>query len=127
MWISGPQELTDLTRGRADKGTPLFAERWTDCSPRVGGPNGTAPQRYPWPAFPTWCAGQGYSPDFARPLGPPESAAATPTGRGAGEVTRRFASGTAVTVALNGSTCVIEWADGFRTVCEAGPRAAARA
>jgi len=107
----------------------LFAQRWTDCSPNFtsplapGGVPAASNLRYPWPAFPTWCSGQGFSPDYFRPLGAPRSASGgVATGRGNGEVTRSFASGTNVSIALTGETCVIEWADGFRTVCAGGAR-----
>ena len=108
------------------KAEPLFEQRWTDCSPNFTSPLvNSSVQRYPWPAFPTWCAGQGYSPDFHKELGAPTSAAAEPTGRADGEVARSFASGSKVTIALNGTTCVIEWADGSHTVCAGGTRARA--
>ena len=85
------------------KDAPLWQDCWDGGSEEA-------------PAFPTWCAGMGASPDFQRPLGPPLGPAA-PTGRPGDEVTRSFASGTTVTVALSGESCLIAWGDGHRTVC----------
>lgn len=80
---------------------------WEDCS------DGGQPEA---PAFPTWCAGQGASADFARPLGAPLGPAVA-TGGPRGEVARDFASGTRVTVELVGDACEIRWGDGHSTIC----------
>ena len=77
---------------------------WEFCNPR----SPTAP------AFPTWCAGQGWSADFEKPLGAPRGPAA-PTGGKKGQVAREFASGTRVTVDVGGSFAEIAWADGSFT------------
>ena len=70
-----------------------------------------------FPIFPTWCSGQGWSADFARPLGAPPGPA-VPTGGKKGEVTRTFASGTKVTIEAKGAACSIAWADGHTTTCQ---------
>eukprot|EP01063_Lacrimia_lanifica_P039904 TRINITY_DN88_c0_g1_i1.p1 TRINITY_DN88_c0_g1~~TRINITY_DN88_c0_g1_i1.p1 ORF type:complete len:426 (+),score=100.19 TRINITY_DN88_c0_g1_i1:91-1368(+) len=117
IFLAGAYEGSYFAFSSQFPGTP---PEYLDCDPTAGA--GHPPQHAPWPALPTWCAGQGYSPDYARPLGPPLAPAA-PTGRRSGEVVRRFTSGTNVTVALDGLTCIIEWADGESTVCEGGARA----
>ena len=126
-FLAGANNMSYFAFSNTYKRVPsLFAQRWTDCSPNFTSPLiGSPPQRYPWPAYPTWCAGQGYSPDYFRPLGKPVTEP-QPTGRGRGEVVRRFASGTNVTVALTGATCKIEWADGTTIVCAGGARAEKR-
>ena len=71
------------------------------------------------PAFPTWCAGQGWSPDYERALGAPDGPA-VPTGGARCEARRTFGGGaTAVVAELDGAACSIAWADGAKTVCGA--------
>lgn len=105
VFLAGANELSyyAFSSSYKDPATPS----WLDCSPQ-GAPT--------WPAFPTWCAGMGWSPDYSRPLGAPDGPAAK-TGGARGEVARGFASGTRVTVELEGSRCLIAWADGASTVC----------
>ena len=82
------------------------AAAWVQCDPGAA----------TWPAFPTWCTGQGYSPDYDRPLGEPLGPRVA-TGGKLDEVTRSFKSGTQVTVQLSGDACTIAWADGAETTC----------
>ena len=103
VFLAGANNNSYFAFSSAEKTAPAWQQCWDGGSPTA-------------PVFPTWCSGQGWSPDFARPLGEPHGAAA-PTGGGKDEVTRTFASGTAVTVELSGSACMIAWADGAQTVC----------
>ena len=103
VFLAGANNNSYFAFSSAEKTAPAWEQCWDGGSPTA-------------PVFPTWCSGQGWSPDFARPLGEPRGAAA-PTGAGKDEVTRAFASGTTVTVELSGNTCTIAWADGAQTVC----------
>ena len=103
VFLAGASNNSYFAFSSAEKTAPAWQQCWDGGSPTA-------------PVFPTWCSGQGWSPDFARPLGEPRGAAA-PTGGGKDEVTRTFASGTTVTVELSGDTCTIAWADGAQTVC----------
>ena len=103
VFLAGANNNSYFAFSSAEKTAPAWEQCWDGGSPTA-------------PVFPTWCSGQGWSPDFARPLGEPRGAA-TPTGGGKDEVTRAFASGTTVTVELSGVTCTIAWADGATTSC----------
>lgn len=103
VFLAGVNNNSFFAFSSAEKTAPAWEQCWDGGSPTA-------------PVFPTWCSGQGWTPDFARPLGEPRGAAA-PTGGGKDEVTRAFASGTTVTVELSGTTCTIAWADGAQTVC----------
>ena len=121
VFLAGANNRSYFAFSSTYKKTPDFDQRWTDCSDTYSPANHTPVPGTPsgWPQFPTWCAGQGYSPDYDRPLGAPTGPAA-PTGKGKMQVARAFASGTTVRVDLLGATCLIRWADGGYTVCEAG-------
>ena len=103
VFLAGANNMSYFAFSSAEKTAPAWEQCWDGNSPT-------------WPIFPTWCSGQGYSADFARPLGAP-TGPATPTGNGKDEVKRSFASGTHVTVELSGSACSISWADGATTTC----------
>lgn len=102
-FLAGANDASYFAFSSANKTEELWRECWDGGSPTA-------------PVFPTWCSGQGWSADYARPLGPP-TGPRTPTGGGKGEVTRSFASGTKVTIELNGPKCEIAWADGHMTTC----------
>jgi len=103
VFLAGANNNSYFAFSSAEKTAPAWEQCWDGGSPTA-------------PVFPTWCSGQGWSPDFARPLGEPRGKA-KPTGGGKDEVTRAFASGTSVTVELSGVACTIAWADGAQTVC----------
>ena len=121
VFLAGANNHSYFAFSSTYKKTPDFDQRWTDCSDTYSPKNHTPVPGTPpgWPRFPTWCARQGYSPDYDRPLGAPTGPAA-PTGKGKMQVMRKFASGTTVRVDLLGASCIIRWADGAYTVCEAG-------
>lgn len=102
-FLAGANNRSFFAFSSADKTEPAWEECWDGGSPTA-------------PVFPTWCSGQGWSDDYARPLGEP-TGPATATGGAKEEVQRSFASGTRVTVELTGSSCTIAWSDGHTTVC----------
>ena len=102
VFLAGAYNQSYFAFSSAEKAAPA----WEQCSP--GAPT--------WPAFPTWCTGQGYTPDYDRPLGEPLGPR-TRTGGARDEVTRAFRSGTRVTVELSGAACSIAWSDGATTTC----------
>jgi len=102
VFLAGAYDQAFFAFSSAEKAAPA----WVQCDP-------AAPT---WPAYPTWCTGQGYAADFDRPLGAPLGPR-TATGGARDEVTRSFASGTRVTVELSGAACEIAWADGAKTAC----------
>ena len=102
-FLAGANNRSFFAFSSAEKTAPAWEQCWDGGSPTA-------------PVFPTWCSGQGWSADYARPLGEP-TGPATSTGGAKKEVQRSFASGTRVTVELTGSSCTIAWADGHTTVC----------
>ena len=102
VFLAGVYDQAYFAFSSAEKTAPA----WVQCDP-------AAPT---WPAYPTWCTGQGYTADYDRPLGAPLGPRSA-TGGARDEVTRSFASGTHVTVELSGSACTIAWADGTTTTC----------
>ena len=102
VFLAGAYNQSYFAFSSAEKTAPA----WQQCDPAAA----------TWPVFPTWCTGQGYSPDYDRPLGEPLGPRVV-TGGKLDEVTRSFRSGTKVTVELSGSACSIAWADGATTSC----------
>ena len=102
-YLAGANDASYFAFSSANKTEAAWQECWDGGSPTA-------------PVFPTWCSGQGWSADYARPLGAP-TGPRTPTGNGKEEVSRTFASGTKVTIELKGPRCQIAWADGHVTTC----------
>ena len=102
-FLAGANNASYFAFSSANKAEAPWMECWDGGSPTA-------------PVFPTWCSGQGWSADYARPLGAP-TGPRQPTGGPRGEVARAFASGTRVTVEARGAACSIAWADGHTTTC----------